>query len=292
MNTKNKLLALIVALIWGFNFVVIRWGIEDMHPMTMTVLRFLLTAIPAIFLVKRPDIPIKLVALYGVMFGSGVWGIMNFAVYLGMPAGIGSLLIQLSTFLTIVIAVVAFKESMTKQKTVGVLMAFLGFGLICVFKSNNISYLSLALAILSAIFLTLCNVFIKVVKPKDVISFTVWSSLFVPLPFMLMSLAYFAYHGLPISPLFAIPSVKGWIAVLFQAFVTTLFGYASWAYLINKNGLSNVVAFGLIVPIAGLFFGWVIYDEVLTLTELVGSAMVLLGLANVVLVKKQIHSSL
>lgn len=57
MNTKNKLLALIVALIWGFNFVVIRWGIEDMHPMTMTVLRFLLTVIPAIFLVKRPDIP-------------------------------------------------------------------------------------------------------------------------------------------------------------------------------------------------------------------------------------------
>ena len=40
MTIKEHLLALAVVLIWGFNFVVIRWGIEDVHPMTMTLLRF------------------------------------------------------------------------------------------------------------------------------------------------------------------------------------------------------------------------------------------------------------
>ena len=54
MNLKEHLLAIAVVLIWGFNFVVIRWGIEDVHPMTMTMLRFLLTAIPMVFFVKKP----------------------------------------------------------------------------------------------------------------------------------------------------------------------------------------------------------------------------------------------
>ena len=51
MKLKEHVLAMLVVLIWGFNFVVIRWGIEDLHPLTMTLLRFLLTAIPMIFFI-------------------------------------------------------------------------------------------------------------------------------------------------------------------------------------------------------------------------------------------------
>ncbi|MBS9780504.1 MAG: EamA family transporter [Moraxellaceae bacterium] len=278
MPIKHKLLALLVVLIWGFNFVVMRWGIEDMHPVTMTIFRFLLTAIPMVFFVKRPDVPMKYVATYGVLFGSFVWGLVNIAMSIGVTAGLASLLLQLSPFLTVLVAVVVFKESLTLNKCIGIGVAFCGFLLICLLNPSNISLVGLALMALSAMFWTICNVIIKIAKPTDTISFTLWSSLFVPVPLLLMSIGFITINGQEIAPIFELPSWKGWVSIAFQAFITTLFGYASWAWLIGKYGLSNIALYSLIVPIAGLFCGWWLYDETLTIIEIVGSGLVILGL--------------
>ena len=35
MTIKERILAIAIVLIWGVNFVVIRWGIEEVHPVTM-----------------------------------------------------------------------------------------------------------------------------------------------------------------------------------------------------------------------------------------------------------------
>ena len=74
------------------------------------------------------------------------------------------------------------------------------------------------------------------------------------------------------------PNLKGWISIVFQALVVTLFGYAVWTRLISQHGLSKVTPYSLLVPISGLFFGWLFYGEVLSMIELIGSGLVLLGL--------------
>ncbi len=278
MTIKEHLLAVVVVLIWGFNFVVIRWGVEDVHPMTMTLLRFLLTAIPMVFLVKKPDIAMRYVATYGVLFGTGVWGLANLAVFLGTPAGMASLLLQMSPFLTVFAAVVIFKETLKPKQITGVIIALLGFLAICIFKSDSMSYLSLGLMLMAAIFWTICNIIIKIAKPKDVVSFTVWSSLFVPVPILLLSFIYTLLYGAEFSTLVQLPNLKGWISIIFQALVVTLFGYAVWTRLISEHGLAKVTPYSLLVPIAGLFFGWLLYGEVLSTIEIIGSGLVLLGL--------------
>lgn len=278
MTTKEHLLAIAVVLIWGFNFVVIRWGVEDVHPMTMTLLRFLLTAIPMVFLVKKPDIAMRYVITYGVLFGTGVWGLANLAVFLGTPAGMASLLLQMSPFLTVLAAVEVFKETLKAEQVMGIIIALLGFLAICIFKSDSLSYIGIGLMLLAAIFWTLCNSIIKIAKPKDVVSFTVWSSLFVPVPVLLLSVVYALFYGVEFSTLVQMPNLKGWISIVFQAFVVTLFGYAVWTRLISEHGLARVTPYSLLVPISGLFFGWLLYGEVLSTVELLGSGLVLLGL--------------
>lgn len=278
MTVKEHLLALTVVLIWGFNFVVIRWGIEDMHPMTMTMLRFLLTAIPLVFWIKKPDVAMRYVVLYGVLFGAGVWGLVNWAVFIGTPAGMASLLLQMSPFLTVVAAVLVFKERLNLKQMTGIGVALIGFVAICIFKSGHLSYSGMGLVFLAAAFWTFCNIIIKVTKPKDVVSFTVWSSLFVPLPILLLSLVYAAIHGIEVGALLQLPSLKGWVSVIFQALVVTLFGYAVWTRLISKHGLALVTPYSLLVPISGLFFGWLLYGERLSSEELIGSGLVLVGL--------------
>ncbi len=278
MTIKEHLLALAVVLIWGFNFVVIRWGIEDVHPMTMTLLRFLLTAIPMVFFIKKPDIPMRYVMIYGVLFGAGVWGVANVAIFLGTPAGMASLLLQMSPFLTVLAAVMVFKETLTTKQWAGMIIALFGFLAICLFKSDNLSYVGMELMAVSAFFWTLCNMIIKMTKPKDVVSFTVWSSLFVPVPILILSFVYTLFYGLELTTLVQLPNIKGWISIVFQALVVTLFGYAVWTQLISRHGLSMVVPYSLLVPISGLFFGWLLYDEVLTNVEIIGSGLVLIGL--------------
>ena len=278
MIIKEHLLAIAVVLIWGFNFVVIRWGIEDVHPVTMTMLRFLLTAIPMVFFVKKPDVSMRYIFSYGIMFGIGVWGLANVAIFLGTPAGIASLLLQMSPFLTVLMAVFVFKETLKYKQWIGITVALLGFITICVFKSSNLSYLGMGLILLSAIFWTICNIIIKVAKPKDVLSFTVWSSLFVPLPIILISCVYALFSGADFNALVQIPIIKVWISIAFQAFIVTLLGYSIWTHLISKHGLVNVTPYSLLIPISGLFFAWLFYGEMLSKVELIGSGLVLLGL--------------
>ncbi len=48
MTRKDGLLALMVVIVWGLNFVVIKVGLHDMPPMLLAGLRFLLVAFPAL----------------------------------------------------------------------------------------------------------------------------------------------------------------------------------------------------------------------------------------------------
>lgn len=57
MPLKDLLIALVVIIAWGVNFVVIKVGLDGLPPMLLGALRFLLVAFPAILLVKRPKLP-------------------------------------------------------------------------------------------------------------------------------------------------------------------------------------------------------------------------------------------
>lgn len=279
MTLKEKLWAIAVVLIWGFNFVVVRWGIEDVHPASMTIIRFLLTALPLVFFIKKPDVSMYYVFCYGVLFGAGVWGLTNLAISLGTPSGIASLLLQMSPFLSVLVAVFVFKETLKTKQLAGIIIALIGFLIICFFKSANLSYLGMALILLSAVLWTICNMIIKMASPKDVLSFTVWSSLFVPLPILLISYIYTSINDVEFYTLVQLPNIKGWISIAFQSFVATLLGYTIWTQLISKHGLAIVTPYSLLIPISGLFFAWLLYGETLSKTELMGAGLILIGLA-------------
>ena len=56
MKLQDILLAILVAFIWGFNFVVIEVGLESFPPILFSSLRFFFAAFPAVLFWKRGDI--------------------------------------------------------------------------------------------------------------------------------------------------------------------------------------------------------------------------------------------
>src|SRR4029079_6886182 len=62
MPARSAALLVLVAFIWGVNFVAIHVGLDHFPPLLFSALRFTLVAIPAVFFIKRPPVAWKYIA--------------------------------------------------------------------------------------------------------------------------------------------------------------------------------------------------------------------------------------
>ena len=101
VNRRDSLLAALVATIWGFNFVVIDWGMEGIPPLLFVAIRFTLVVFPAIFFVARPDAPWRVIAAVGVFMSLGQFGFLYVSMDAGMPPGLAALVLQAQVIFTV-----------------------------------------------------------------------------------------------------------------------------------------------------------------------------------------------
>ena len=102
---------------------------------------------------------------------------------------------------------------------------------------------------------------------------------------LLYQLAVSAVFLLLISPLFgpAIREVSTTILLVFAAQVVLVasFGFLLWFWILSIYPVSNMASFGLLTPIFGVFFGWLIFDDPITPAFLLAIAMVSFGVVLV-----------
>ena len=276
MSLKDGLLAILITAIWGLNFSVIKLGLTSLDPFTLASVRFLLCALPLVFFIKKPDIPMLYVALYGILFGVGLWGMVNLGIYFGVSAGIASLVLQTSVFFTIIMGALFLQEKIQKVKIVGFTLAILGLIFILNLTDGSITYAGLVLVIIGALSWSIANVVVKKSGATKIFSLMVWSSLFSPIPLML--LAYLTQGQDVFSNFLTNIDGKAVFSILFQAYPTTLFGYWVWNTLINKYDISKVAPLSLLVPIFGLLGSYVIFSEAMSMGKIIACALIVGGL--------------
>ncbi|MCA6306125.1 MAG: EamA family transporter, partial [Phenylobacterium sp.] len=101
---RHALLALAVVAVWGTNFAVIKSALAHLPPFTFASLRFLFAFLPAAFFLKRPNVPWRNLAAYGVLIGVGQFGVLYFAMDGQISPGLASLVVQSQVFFTIGLA--------------------------------------------------------------------------------------------------------------------------------------------------------------------------------------------
>src|SRR3989440_13083200 len=117
MPRRHVVLALVVAVCWAVNFVVIDIGLESFPPLLFAALRFGLTAFPAIFFVPRPDVRWRAVVAVGLFIGVGQFGVLFVAMNTGLPAGLASVIAPLQPVFPIPFAVVALGERQARARS-------------------------------------------------------------------------------------------------------------------------------------------------------------------------------
>jgi len=275
MRPRDLLLALVVAVVWGFTFVVIEVGLDNFPPLLFSALRFFAAAFPAVFFVRRGNIPWSVIFAVGLVFGAGYFGLLFVGMKMGVPAGLSSLLVQIQAAFTAILAAVLLKDPPVAAQKLGMAVAFSGIGLIAWEFVGESSALGLALVLFSAFVWSLSNIILKRAGSIDMFRLMVWMSLVPILPLVGLSLLTEAGQWQAMASL----NLKGVGAVLYTGYAATVFGFGAWADLFKRYTPNVVAPFSLLVPIFGMTFSWLFLGEEFSPLKLAASALVFAGLA-------------
>jgi O-acetylserine/cysteine efflux transporter len=286
MTWSHSLLALAVMTIWGSNFVVIRWGLDEFPPLAFACLRFFFSAVPALFFLTRPATRWRYLVSYGVLLGAGQFGLLFIAMNGHISPGLASLIIQMQVIFTIVLSVFLFHERVPATAIVGTTLAVAGLATVGAHFDATVTPLGLTLILLAAFCWGCANICVKMAArrgpPFRMLSFIVWSSVFAVPPLLALSLVFEGPTAIELALRNA--TAGGWLAVAWQATGNTLFCFAAWSWLLAKYDAATATPFALLVPVFGMASSAAILGEPMPPWKLVAGAMVLGGIAIITVV--------
>ncbi len=277
MLKKHLSLAVLVTLVWGVNFPITKLGLRAIDPFVLTGIRFALAALPLVFFIKRPAVKFSYVTAYGIIFGLGMWGVINYGIQVGVSPGIASLIIQLSVFFTMGWGFVLFKEKIRGAQMIGAVLALIGLAGIISTQEGNHAVLGVMLIVLSAVAWSIGNVIIKKSGVKEIFSFMVWASLIPPIPLFLT--AWLMHGSAAFEGLQASLDLTAVLSILFQVYLATHFAYWGWNSLLKLYPVSTVAPLSLLIPVFGIASSMLILDERISTPNLISIGIIIAGLA-------------
>lgn len=279
MRSRDLLLALVIVFIWGVNFAIIKLGLRQVSPLALGVARFVLAAFPWIFLVKRPDVPLRQIALYGVLIFAMQFGFLFTGMKLGMSAGLSSLVLQLQVFFTIGLSVFLLGERPALWQLAGAALAFGGVGVVALNIGGDVTAIGLVLLIAAAASWGAGNVVSKQISQRattaNVLGLVVWGSLFALPPLLAVSILL---EGRQLLDSFTGLDAVSVASIGYIVYLSTLFGFAAWSGLLARYPVSTVAPFTLLVPVFGFLGSAVLLGEPLQGWKLAASSLVIAGL--------------
>ncbi len=147
VSLRHALLAVAVMAVWGSNFVVIHIGLEHLPPLMFAALRFTAALFPAVLLIRRPEVPWRNLAAYGLFIGLGQFGILFIAMNGQITPALASLVVQTQVFFTVAFAAYQNGERVRPFQFVALTVTVAGLALIMVHTDASTTPLGLALVL-------------------------------------------------------------------------------------------------------------------------------------------------
>lgn len=277
LPAAHALLALAVVAVWGSNFVVIKFALDALPPLTLACLRFALAWLPAALLVRRPAVPWRELAAYGVLIGGGQFGLLFIAMTQYISPGLASLTMQTQVFFTIGLAMWLSGERPLGVQWLALLLAAVGIGVIAANTDATTTATGLALTLAAAACWAAGNMVARRAPGANMLGYMVWSSMFAVPPLAAMALLL---EGPPaIAAGLGRADAAVWAAVAWQSVGNTLFGFGAWAWLLARHPAATVSPLALLIPVFGMAASALLLGEPLPGWKLLAAGLVIAALA-------------
>ncbi|MFF9570674.1 EamA family transporter [Streptomyces sp. NPDC014685] len=277
MRPLHIALAALVAAVWGVNFVVIEIGLGHFPPLLFSALRFLAAALPAIFFVGRPKVAWKWIVGVGLALGVAKFGLLFIGMDRGMPAGLSSLVLQIQAVFTALFAAVVLGERPGKVRVLGMGVALAGIGVAAADEGASGPVLAFVLVIVAAACWGVSNVLTRKAAPPDPLNFMVWVSTVPVLPLLGLSLLFEGWDR--DAEALAALDWSGVGIIVYVAWITTVFGFGAWGYLLSRHPASSVAPFTLLVPVFGMSSAALLLGESVSPLRWCAAALLVGGVA-------------
>lgn len=275
--------ALVVVVVWGLNFVVMKWGLATLSPLVLCALRFLAASLPFLLFVRPPrHLSWGVMAAYGLVQGVGQFGLLFTGMQLGMPAGMSSVVLQTQAFITMLMAAALLGETPHRWQWLGLCIAIGGLVFIGAAHGDGASGMTLAgflLTVGAAAMWAGSNLLTRVAArqgPYEPVSFIVWSSVFPIVPLLLLACVVDGTEAV-VQQLRGLGGREVGV-VAYLALLSTLLGYGLWTRLLQRYAASTVAPLSLLVPVVGLLSAMLLLGERPTAWQWMGTLGVLAGM--------------
>ncbi|MDB4838132.1 EamA family transporter [Marinomonas sp.] len=280
MTPKDMLLGLAIIVAWGFNFVVIRWGLDDLTPMMLGGLRFLVIAVIGSFFFSMPKTPLKWVVVYGLSLNFGQFAFLFTAMEFGMPAGLASLVLQSQAIFTLFFAALFLKDYVRPYQLLSIGIAAGGLAVIGLNGGDTtMTVLGFSVTLAAASSWALGNIITKTISKKGYdanVNLIVWACWLPPIPFFIC--AYFIDGSAVMWSNLIHINWKTIATLAYLSLFATIMGYGLWNYLMSRYPAGTVAPLTLGVPIVGLTLSSLILGESINQMQFIGIALVMFGL--------------
>ena len=277
---SSALLAVLLCGAFGANAVAIKMSLSGLGPFTAAGSRFLIASMTIFIWARATGRSIRVgrnqvftLFIIWVLFSSQI-SLMYLGIHL-TNASRATLITNLQPFFVLFLAHLFIREErITPRKTMGLL---LGFGGVCLvfleekgvgdqFRTGDI------LIVLTTLLWAANSVYTKKV-------IHIFSPYLVVLYPMLFSIPLFFVGGLLWDePMVGDVNFKIAAALLYQALVAAAFGFIAWNTLLRRHGAVALNSYNFLMPIAGVFCGWWLLGEPLTVKIWLALALVTAGI--------------
>lgn len=272
---KAHILMIFLVMLWGFDYVVAKFGMYDLTP---TCLLFMRVSIGAIVLgiiklvrrdmslIKKRDIPILIACS---MFGEILYFECEFNAMTYLPVSLLTILLAFVPALSVVIERVVFKRKANVKIIIGIIFCIVGIVFVIgadfsiLFEGRMIGYL---IAFGAVICWNVFNFLTAELDEYDSISLA-----FMQLLCAGLILAPFALHSMP--------APEQWdgsllIIVLYMGVVNAALGFVIYVYAIKVIGPTPAAVYSDFMPVTSAICGVIFLHETITPLQIAGGIIV------------------
>jgi O-acetylserine/cysteine efflux transporter len=274
------LLALIVMVIWGFNFAVAKFGLREFSPMFLMCLRFVGVAVVLLPFVRVPWGQMKEIFILSVLLGSLHFPLM-FTGLTGVDAATASIAIQLQVPFSSILAAVLYRDKLGWKRGLGMAISFGGVIVIAGEPRALDNTFYLGLVILAALVFSIVNIQIKRIGNINGFTLNGWMAVMAAPQLLVATLIMETGQWEQLRS----ATWLGWSSIAYMAVMVTIVSYLMWYPLVRKYPVNQTMPWTLLAPVFGVLSGIVVLGEPMTPAMVIGGALTLVGVAVIVIRK-------
>ncbi len=271
-----------MAVIWGVNFSVVKFGTSLVDPLAYNGVRVTLAAtlLSAIVLFGSTPLPSRktMLALLGLgVLGNGVYQFFFVEGIAHARASDAALVIAASPAFIAIIGRVRGVERVSRRGALGIVFSILGIGLVVLSTAESADaraslvgdLLVLVGSLAWAVYTVLLKPYTEHVPGLQLSALTMTGGA--------LSLLVIAAPAIAHAPWATMPSI-GWFALVYSGVFALVIAYYFWYRGVRVIGPTRTAMYSNLQPVIGVIMAWVLLHETPTAWQLVGAAAIMSGL--------------